>query len=98
MRGDYRLAVAIPLPDGQSRLRCAHCGNLTRFDVVRTSRVREFWHASMAGEPVIEETIVLADEVEEVRCRWCSAADHVEIVPRPEFGGPVAEGPGDGGP
>jgi hypothetical protein len=52
----------------------------------------------MSGEPVVEETVVLADEVEEVRCRWCSACDHVEIVARPEFGGPVVEGPGDGGP
>ena len=86
------------LPDDKSRFRCVHCGNLTRFDVVRTSRVREFWHLTMAGEPAIDESEVLSEEIEQVQCRWCSAADHVEIVPRPEFGGPVQEEVGDGGP
>ena len=52
----------------------------------------------MAGEPVVEETTVLGGEVESVRYRWCSAADHIEIVPRPEFGGPTQEAAGDGGP
>ncbi len=90
--------MSVPLPDARSRFRCAHCGNLTRFDVVRSSRVTEFWHVSMAGEPVIEDTEALVDIVESVTCRWCGAADRVEIVPRPEFGGPSDEGPGDGGP
>lgn len=89
--------MSITLPDAQSRFRCAHCGNLTRFTVVRTSRVQEFWHLDMAGEPVIEEREVLGEEVEQVACRWCSATDRVEIVPRPAFGGPASEGPGDGG-
>lgn len=86
------------IPDERSRWRCAHCGNLTRFDVVRRSRVREFWHLSMAGGPVVEEVDVLEEVVDRVECRWCGAADRVEVVPRPEFGGPVSEGPGDGGP
>ena len=86
------------LPDDRSRFRCAHCGNLTRFDVVRSARVSEFWHVAMSGEPVVEETTVLGGEVESVRCRWCSAADRIEIVPRPEFGGPTQEAAGDGGP
>ena len=86
------------LPDDRTRWRCAHCGNLTRFDVVRTSRVREFWHVTMAGEPVVEEREVLTETVESVTCRWCGSADRVELVARPEFGGPVDEGPGDGGP
>ncbi len=86
------------IPDAQSRWRCAHCGNLTRFDVVRSTRTREFWHLSMAGEPAVDEREVLAETVEQVVCRWCGAQDRVEIVPRPEFGGPADEGPGDGGP
>jgi hypothetical protein len=90
--------VAITLPDVTSRFRCAHCGNLTRFDVVRTTRVREFWHLAISGEPVIEESVVLEESVEQVQCRWCSATDRVEIVPRPEFGGPAQEAAGDGGP
>ena len=90
--------MPVALPDDRSRFRCAHCGNLTRFDVVRSARVSEFWHVAMSGEPVVEETTVLGGEVESVRCRWCSAADRIEIVPRPEFGGPTQEAAGDGGP
>jgi hypothetical protein len=86
------------LPDDRTRLRCGHCGNLTRFDVLRTTRVREFWHLDMGGEPVIEEREVLHEVVEQIQCRWCSATDRVELVPRPAFGGPTQEGPGDGGP
>ncbi|MBK9740659.1 MAG: hypothetical protein IPO93_14425 [Actinobacteria bacterium] len=86
------------MPDARSRWRCAHCGNLTRFDVVRSTRSREYWHMSMAGEPSVEEREVLAETVEQVVCRWCGAGDRVEIVDRPEFGGPADEGPGDGGP
>ena len=52
----------------------------------------------MAGEPQVEETEVLAETVESVVCRWCGAADRIEVVARPEFGGPADEGPGDGGP
>ena len=85
------------LPDDKSRFRCAHCGNLTRFTVVRSSRVQEFWHLDMAGVPVIEEREVLSEDVEKIQCRWCNASDAVELVARPEFGGPASEGPGDGG-
>ena len=70
------------LPGQDTRWRCAQCGNLTRFDVVRSSRVREFWHFDLAGEPTVEETEVLAESVEEVRCRWCSSGA-VEVVDRP---------------
>ena len=86
------------LPDERTRWRCAHCGNLTRFDVTRTTRVREFWHLSMGGAPSIDEREVLEEVVEQVSCRWCGAVDRVELVSRPEFGGPDGEGPGDGGP
>jgi hypothetical protein len=89
--------MSVALPDEASRFRCGHCGNLTRFDVVRTVKTTEFWHASMAGDVQIDEQIVEAEIVESVRCRWCSSPDQIEIVPRPEFGGPTQEAPGDGG-
>ena len=85
------------LPDESSRLRCGQCGNLTRFDVTRTVRSREYWHASLSGEVAVEEHEVLAEQVEAVTCRLCSASDPVEVVSRPEFGGPRQEPPGDGG-
>ena len=79
------------LPDDQHRLRCSRCGNLTRFDVVRASRVREFWHVSLSGEAMVEETEVLSEEVPSITCRWCGAADGIEVVLRPEAGGPSGE-------
>ena len=78
--------MSIPVPDAAHRWRCGHCGNLTRFDVVRRTHAREFWHVDLSGAPAIEETEVLEDIVEEVRCRWCSSADAIEIVVRPETG------------
>ena len=36
--------------------------------------------------------------IESVTCRWYGSGDRIEIVARPEFGGPDQEGPGDGGP
>lgn len=85
------------LPDPRTRFRCGHCGNLTRFDVTRMVKTTEFWHADMSGSVTIEETTVHAEEVSEVSCRWCGASDRIEIVFRPEFGGPAQESPGDGG-
>lgn len=85
------------LPDEASRLRCAHCGNLTRFDVIRTTKTEEFWHATLSGDVNIDERTVVSEQVESIRCRWCSATDRIELVPRPEFGGPTQEAPGDGG-
>jgi hypothetical protein len=87
----------LSLPDAQSRFRCAHCGNLTRFDVTRASTVTEFWHADMAGDVTVEERAVASDQVLAVSCRWCGAGDRIEIVLRPEFGGPAQESAGDGG-
>lgn len=86
------------IPDDRARWRCAHCGNLTRFDVTRTSRVREFWHLDMSGAASVDEADVLSETVESVVCRWCGSSDRIEVVARPEFGGPADEGPGDGGP
>lgn len=88
---------AIALPDSRSRFRCGHCGNLTRFDVTRTVKSTEFWHVDMSGTVKVEETTVHAEEVSAVTCRWCGASDRIEIVLRPEFGGPAQESPGDGG-
>jgi len=51
----------------------------------------------LAGDVDIEEVTDLAEEVETIRCRWCSASDRIEVVPRPEFGGPDKEAAGDGG-
>ena len=59
------------------------CGNLTRFDVLRTTKAREYVHADLAGEQEVEERELLEDVVEHVTCRWCNAVDQVELVPRP---------------
>ena len=74
------------IPDAGHRWRCGHCGNLTRFDVVRRSRTREYWHIDLAGEPEVEGAETLEEEAEEVRCRWCGTADRIEVIPRPEPG------------
>jgi hypothetical protein len=69
------------LPGSGERLRCAACGNLTRFDVVANRRTTAFWHYSVAGELTVEEERDLAVQAEEVRCRWCGSAGDVEVVP-----------------
>jgi hypothetical protein len=51
--------------------------------VTRTTRAREYVHVDLAGEQAVEERNVVDDVVEHVSCRWCSAVDAVEIVPRP---------------
>lgn len=75
--------MPIPLPDTRTRWRCTSCGNLTRFDVRRTSRTRDFIHVDLAGEQVVEEREVLDDVADHVTCRWCNNVDSVELVPRP---------------
>ena len=82
--------MPVPPPTSDSRWRCGACGNLTRFDVVRTRRLREYVHADLAGEPLVEESEVLGDVVEHVTCRWCGAVDQVELVPRPAAAAPEA--------
>ena len=64
------------------RFRCNACGNLTRFDVVRTAKTREFWHFSLAGEVTVEETETLEENVERIECRWCGASDQIEQISR----------------
>jgi hypothetical protein len=84
--------MPVPVPTETSRWRCTLCGNLTRFDVQRSTRAREYVHVSLAGEPVVEERELLSETVERVVCRWCGRADSVEVVPRP--GEPGAAGAG----
>jgi len=84
--------VAATLPDATTRWRCGGCGNLTRFDVVRTRRTAEFWHFDLAGDHRVEETTTRRDEIESVTCRWCGRSDAVEVVSRAEAG-PASSGP-----
>ena len=67
-----------------TRYRCTACGNLTRFDVVRQARTREYWHLDLSGAPSVESTEVLADAVESVTCRGCGSGAAIEIIPRPD--------------
>jgi len=74
--------VAITAPDETTRWRCARCGNLTRFDVVRSTRARQFWHFDLGGAVTIEDQEAMRDEIETVTCRWCGAADTIELIAR----------------
>jgi ribosomal protein S27E len=76
------------VPGEGMRWRCGGCGNLTRFDVVRTARMQEFWHVGLGGEPRVEESTILAETVESVTCRWCGRSDAIELVERPDAVGP----------
>jgi hypothetical protein len=99
MPQDYPARMPVPVPTETTRWRCALCGNLTRFDVQRSTRAREFVHVSLAGEQVVEERQIVAETVEHVTCRWCGRPDSVELVPRPgEPGAPADPGPGAGEP
>lgn len=64
-----------------SRLRCAACGNLTRFDVVETRKTRAYHHYTVGGELSVEEEEVLESRRERVTCRWCGSADQIEEIP-----------------
>lgn len=67
-----------PAAGGAPRFRCTACGNLTRFDVTVTRRSRAFYHYTVGGELAVEDEQVLAEEVEEVACRWCGHGRAVE--------------------
>lgn len=85
------------LPTDSERLRCSHCGNLTRFDVERQRHTKEYWHSSLAGQHRVESETVLSEAVVRISCRWCGAAEGIEIVDRPDpEDAPVPE-PGLGG-
>ncbi len=66
--------------DVTTRYRCAACGNLTRFDVVETTTVRSFYHFTVGGDLVVEESDVVASTVESVTCRWCGHGRDVEEI------------------
>lgn len=76
------------VPDERHRWRCGGCGNLTRFDVVRAARTREFWHLDLSGAASIEESVSLSNDVVSVSCRWCGRGDQVEVVTRPGIDSP----------
>ena len=81
--------MPITSPDAATRWRCTACGNLTRFDVVRLTRSRQYVHVDLAGAPAVEEEETLNDTVEHVTCRWCNAVDQVELVPRADATDPA---------
>lgn len=74
--------TAIRIPGRHERWRCAGCGNLTRFEVVRTQTSSEYWHVDLSGEPAVDDTRTLSDSVASVTCRWCGRSDAIEYVPR----------------
>ena len=85
------------------RYRCTACGNLTRFDVTTRSRTRAFHHYTVGGDLTVEDEQVLAEEIEQVSCRWCGHGQFVEPhageTDRGEAPGGQAEarsGPGTG--
>lgn len=66
-----------------TRYRCTGCGNLTRFDVTVTRRTRSFHHYSVGGDLEIEDVEVLAEDVEDVACRWCGPGVEVAAIDEP---------------
>ncbi|MCP9208461.1 hypothetical protein [Streptomyces cucumeris] len=78
--------MAVPTPTDETRWRCTLCGNLTRFDVTRSTKAVEYVHLDLAGEPKVEEREVVSETIESVRCRWCNAVDQIELVDRPSTG------------
>jgi hypothetical protein len=56
---------------------------MTRFDVVREAKTREFWHLDLAGGLTVEDTDTLSERIASVSCRWCGRDDAIEVVERP---------------
>jgi hypothetical protein len=81
-----------PNPETPSRFRCGNCGNLTRFDVYETRRIRAFYHFTLGGDLSIDEEEVLETDRERVACRWCGSSDSIEEL-SVEPGQPPAEEP-----
>lgn len=78
-------------PEAQ-QYRCSACGNLTRFDVTVSRRVKEFRHFSVGGDLTVESTEVIEERVDAVECRWCRASgDAIELR---TLGGADAAGSG----
>jgi hypothetical protein len=72
------------------RWRCDACGNLTRFDVESTERVRRFWHLGLGGGAVAEEEELVEVTVGAVTCRWCGSRDAIRVEDAPGAPGPAA--------
>lgn len=70
-------ATSPRLPPIGVRYRCSACGNLTRFDVRVTRTTRAFHHYSVGGELEVEDVEVLAEDIEDVSCRWCGTSNDV---------------------
>ena len=68
------------------RYRCNACGNLTRFEVTVTRRTRSFHHFTVGGDLSVEDTEVLANDVESVVCRWCGTSASVVEISAEQFG------------
>ncbi len=76
-------AATSQIPDDDHRWRCAACGNLTRFDVVRASRTKEFWHLDLSGAASVDVEETLSNDLVSVTCRWCGRSDQISVVTRP---------------
>lgn len=50
-----------------------------------TRRTRAFHHYTIGGELSVEDTEVLAEDVESVVCRWCGTAESVAPVDADEL-------------
>lgn len=59
---------------------------MTRFDVVREAKTREYWHLELAGDAAVEDIEVLSERVVSISCRWCGRDDTVAVVTRPGVG------------
>lgn len=79
MNGSASDGRAHALPGPGQRLRCAACGNQTRFDVVSSRRTSAYWHYSLAGTLSVDDEEELEAVAEQIRCRWCRS-DQVEII------------------
>lgn len=79
-----RVPDRLDLPDDHHRWRCGACGNLTRFDVVRTAKTQEYWHVDLGGRAQVEESTTVMSCVDSVSCRWCGRNDAISLVDRPE--------------
>jgi hypothetical protein len=73
--------------DAGKRWRCDACGNLTRFDVETTERVRRFWHLDLSGDGAVEEEDFAEVTVEAVVCRWCGSRDAISVIDVPRGSG-----------
>lgn len=67
-----------------TRWRCDACGNLTRFDVETTERVRRFWHLELGGTGAAETEEFLDVQVHGITCRWCGSRDAIRVINTPK--------------